>query len=115
MQGLKNLLSDTHGILGFALIAAATVLCAMGIMPLDKWQNYSEAIFFGVAGAHAAISVGESISNRGTNLLDHPAVQTVIDAVTASLAKPDADDEHKQPALTVAVPPAPTPTPPQAA
>jgi hypothetical protein len=113
MQGIKNLLSDTHGILGFALIAAATVLCALGIMPLDKWENYSEAIFFGVAGAHAAISVGESLSGRGNTeaMLDHPTIQEFMQAIASSYGKPS------QPSSSSVPPPtqAPTPEPPKAA
>lgn len=64
MDALKGILGTEHGLLGLALILAATTLCALGIMPLERWETYSQVIFATFAGSHAIIAGANAIANR---------------------------------------------------
>lgn len=104
MQGFKDILDSQHGIIGVGLIIAATVLTIVGVMPLEDWKTYTQVIFIGVAGTHAAISVGNSLADRGQinpATLDHPTVKTLIDAIVSSMNKPDETQPVSKPAIAV--------------
>lgn len=64
MDAIKGILGTEHGLLGIALILAATTLCALGIMPLERWETYSQVIFATFAGSHAIIAGASAIANR---------------------------------------------------
>lgn len=67
MNVLKSVLGSDHGFIGLALIIGATVLCALGIMPLEQWQSYTEVIFGTFSGAHALISGANALANRSSS------------------------------------------------
>ena len=51
MAALNDLWNSEKGLLGLALIIAATVLAALGIFSSEQWESYTKWIFgFYVAG-----------------------------------------------------------------
>jgi hypothetical protein len=89
MQGFKDFFdASAHWVFGLGLIIAATVLTSTGVMTLEKWESYTMVIFLGVAGSHAAISIGDSIASRGSatveTALDHPIVKAVLEGMSKS-------------------------------
>jgi len=67
MQGLKDLLSTEHGIFGVLLVIAATILCALGIMPIGDWKSFAQVIFVAYAGTHAVVTSASSLTGTGGN------------------------------------------------
>lgn len=64
MDAIKSILNSEHGLIAILLITGATVLCALGIMPLERWETYSQIIFATFAGSHALIAGATAIANR---------------------------------------------------
>ncbi len=67
MDAIKNLLSNEHSFVMFALIIGATVLAAVGKMPVSDWQNFATWIFGIFMGGHAVMSAAGSISSARSN------------------------------------------------
>lgn len=110
MQGLKNLFSDTHGLVMLALIAAASVLAGTGRMTVDQWTAYSQWIFAAWMGGHAVITASGAIAQR------RGAVPKLMSAASGSAptATPLTPPPSSTPAAgvpTVAVPPPKTSKP----
>lgn len=66
MDALKSIFSNEHSLFVLLLILGATVLTALGVMPIAQWTSYSQWIFGIYMGGHAAISVGGAIAGRST-------------------------------------------------
>lgn len=64
MNAIKSILNSEHGLIAIALIIGATVLCVLGVMPLARWETYSQIIFATFAGSHAIIAGASAIANR---------------------------------------------------
>lgn len=79
MDALKSILSNEHSLFGLLLIVAATVLTALGIMPVAQWTSYSQWIFGIYVGGHTAISVGSAFAGR-------PAAAPTVVAAAAKVA-----------------------------
>lgn len=61
-DGLKELFSTAHGVMMLLLIIAATILCAIKIMPLDEWKSFAQIIFATFAGTHAIVTGAQHIA-----------------------------------------------------
>ena len=72
MQVIKNFMASEKGILALALIIGATVLTALGKMPLPEWQEYSIYIFGiyvggkSIQGAASVIANGKKTDGKST-------------------------------------------------
>jgi hypothetical protein len=78
MVAFKDLFASERGLLAIVLILAATVLAAIGQMPIGAWQDFALWIFGIYAGAKTVTS--------SVSLLKRPAPTTasgVIEAVTS--------------------------------
>ena len=56
MDALKKLFSSEHGLLGLALIIAATVLVVVKAMTIQDWKDYTQVIFVATAGSSAVVA-----------------------------------------------------------
>jgi len=58
MTGIISLLSSDHGIFSVLLVIAATVLCALGIMTIADWENFTKFVFatFGVTTVGVSVA-----------------------------------------------------------
>lgn len=87
MNVLKSLLGSDHGLVGLGLIVGATVLCALGIMPLAQWQSYTEVIFGTFAGAHALITGANAISNRSSSTVSIESTSVKSERLPATVGE----------------------------
>jgi hypothetical protein len=84
MGALQNLLSDGKGLVGAGLIVAATVLAALGKLPITEWESFMEWVFGIYAGSTAlhgglaAIGSGIGSSPTTTATAASPGPQGVI-------------------------------------
>lgn len=65
MTVIGDFLRSEKGVLALALIIGATVLAALGILPIDAWLSYTQVIFaaFAVGTGLRAIGVGIAAKN----------------------------------------------------
>lgn len=87
MGAIKNIFGTEHGLIAIALIIGATTLCALGIMPLERWETYSQIIFGTFAGAHAIITGASAIANRPDATAD---MVSTLDNAFKSMVPPSA-------------------------
>lgn len=94
-EGIKELLSSTHGLLAVLLITGATVLTAIGVLPVDDWKSYTQVIFVATAGAHAVLGAADSFANRSS-----AAANAAANPLTAAI-KSVQDSSSPQASATV--------------
>lgn len=66
-QVLKDLLSSEKGFIALALIIAATVLAALGHVPIERWEKYTMVIFGAFATGNGLRAVGMGLGNKREN------------------------------------------------
>lgn len=64
MQALTDLLKSERGLLGLALLIAATVLTALGHMSIDQWQTFSMVVFGTYVAGKTASGVAYALTSR---------------------------------------------------
>lgn len=79
MNALKDLFASERGLLAVALIAAATVLAALGHMSEAAWREFAVWIFGIYVG-------GKSLTSAALALKPAPPVAPVTEAVVAAVA-----------------------------
>jgi hypothetical protein len=72
MTAIQNLLSDGKGLIGLALLLAATVLAALGKMPIADWQTFATWLF-GIYAGSSALHGGLSAIGSGLGSSSAPA------------------------------------------
>lgn len=65
MKGLLDLTNSERGILGLALIVAATVLCGLGRMSVEQWMGFSTGAYVIYAGAKTVSHVTATLKGKG--------------------------------------------------
>lgn len=83
MLALQDLFASERGLFALVLVLAATVLTALGHMPVTQWQDFALWVFGIYAGAKTLTS--------SVSLLKRPAPTTaagVIEAVTSVAPAP---------------------------
>lgn len=61
MQGIQNLLSDSHGVFAFLMLIAATILAVMKIMTIDQFEDFAKFVFGAFTVAHVGVSVAGAL------------------------------------------------------
>ncbi len=64
MNGITDLLKSERGIIGLALLAGATTLAALGIMPLARWEVFVMIIFGTYVAGKTASSVAYAVASK---------------------------------------------------
>lgn len=64
MQALTDLFKSERGILGLALLVAATTLTALGHMSIDQWQTFSMVVFGTYVAGKTASGVAYALTSR---------------------------------------------------
>jgi hypothetical protein len=64
MQALTDLFKSERGLLGLALLVAATVLTALGHMSIDQWQTFSMVVFGTYVAGKTASGVAYALTSR---------------------------------------------------
>jgi len=83
MLALQDLFASERGLFALVLVLAATVLTALGHMPVTQWQDFALWVF--------GIYVGAKTVTSSVGLLKRPAPTTaagVIEAVTSVAPAP---------------------------
>lgn len=73
---------NLKGILAIALLLGATLLAALGRMPIGEWESFAELIFGTYAAAKAATTIASTIASRPATLpapaSNAPATASVV-------------------------------------
>lgn len=86
---ITNLLNSEKGVMGLALLIAASVLAAMGTIDAVAWINYTQWIFGIYAGSKAIQGAASAIANRPAT----PAAQPVATSNTTVVTQSAKDGE----------------------
>ncbi|MGC2778801.1 MAG: hypothetical protein WA418_24545 [Bradyrhizobium sp.] len=115
MGAIKDLWQSERGLVAVALIAAASVLCGIGAVPVDQWLAYTKWIFVAyaaaktVTGAVAMTTSGPTAESTASTDAKWRAVESLINSVMAGSAF--AAGKQAPPPTNGAPPSTPTPEP----
>lgn len=112
MGAIKSFLGSEKGLLGLALIIAATVLCVLGqVLPAD-WLAYTKWIFGFYAGAKAvqggAAAIATALTPNPTET--HAILDKLLSGLATMHAAPHVEPTTTNNSTTVIVPAAATET-----
>jgi hypothetical protein len=77
-MGIKDLWGSERGILALAIIVAATVLVAMGKMPVSDWETFVMGIFIAYAAGKTVTGAVQIIKGPA------PAAPAAVPATTGT-------------------------------
>ena len=88
MDALKDLFKSERGIIGLALLIGATVLTAIGKMPLERWEHFSALVFGIYVAGKSATGVAAAIT-AGKIAVAHQAIASAYGPVDADDIAPE--------------------------
>lgn len=90
MGAIKDLWQSERGLVGIALIAAATVLCGLATITPDQWLEYTKWIFVTYAAAKTitgSVAIATASGSGGQTSSSTPSVVPIVLPIGTS-AKP---------------------------
>jgi hypothetical protein len=113
MGAILDLWKSERGIVAVALIAAATMLCGLGVIAVDQWLDYTKWIFVTYAAAKTVTgAVGIASAQPKTPPAVWQQIEPLITSIVARMATERAATRPEpppgpSPVATVAIVPPP--------
>ncbi len=80
MGAFADLFKSERGLLGILLIIGATVLAILGLMPVERWESYTQVIFLGYA-------LGKTVTGGITAYMAPKRITAIADAASPLSSK----------------------------
>ena len=114
MGALLDLWKSERGIVAVALIAAATTLCVLGVIPVDQWLDYTKWIFVTYAAAKTVTgAVGIASAQPRTAPAVWQQIEPLVTSILARMATERAPTKPEPSSPTPPVPPIAVVPPPK--